>query len=80
MHKIQGKRLEQHRRALGDQVKRNVSVEKWDIKACTSIQTTICVNVWCELLGPNNTAVHHSADSQQTSQQRSFNRKGRYYF
>ena len=32
------------------------------------------------LLGPNNTAVYHSAESQQTSQQRSFNRKGRYYF
>ena len=32
------------------------------------------------LLGPNNTAEYHSADSQQTSQQRSLNRKGRYYF
>ena len=32
------------------------------------------------LLGPNNTAVHHSADSQETSQQRSFNRKGRHCF
>ena len=33
-----------------------------------------------EVLGPNNTAVYYSADLQQTSQQRSFNRKGRYYF
>ena len=32
------------------------------------------------LLGPNNAAVHYLADLQQTSQQRSFNWKGRYYF
>ena len=32
------------------------------------------------VLGPNNAAVYYSADLQQTSQQRSFNRKGRYYF
>ena len=38
------------------------------------------VGLWFIVLVPNNTAVYHSADLQQTSQQRSFNQKGRYYF
>ena len=57
----------------------NESLHTFIVNKITDM-TTDALKLFFELLGPNNTAVYHSADSQQTSQQRSLNRKGRYYF
>lgn len=55
--KIDGKTVEQHRRALGDLVKRNISVEKWCIGARTSIETNTSLAVFEALVVPNATSV-----------------------
>ena len=51
--KIGGKTLEQHRRALGDEVKKHINVEKWCIAARTHCTTTCNPDVFRKLVVPN---------------------------
>lgn len=55
--KFDGKTLEQHRRALGDQVKKAIQVEKWCVEAKTTIETTISSKVFERLVIPNAKSV-----------------------
>eukprot|EP00931_Biecheleriopsis_adriatica_P024307 TRINITY_DN15181_c0_g1_i4.p1 TRINITY_DN15181_c0_g1~~TRINITY_DN15181_c0_g1_i4.p1 ORF type:complete len:362 (+),score=67.22 TRINITY_DN15181_c0_g1_i4:127-1086(+) len=55
--KIAGLTIEQHRRALGDKVKANISVEKWAIQARTHATTTMPVEAFRALLVPHASTV-----------------------
>jgi hypothetical protein len=55
--KIEGKTLEQHRRALGNEVKSKIQVEKWCVEAKTSIQTKTSLAVFERLVVPNADSV-----------------------
>lgn len=55
--KIDGKTIEQHRRALGDQVKRAIKVEKWAVEARTAIESKISLAVFRELVVPHADSV-----------------------
>ena len=51
--KVNGKTLEQHRRALGDEVKSRISVEKWCVAAQTHAVTQCPFEVFEALVIPN---------------------------
>jgi hypothetical protein len=49
--------LEQHKRALGDCVKKNITVEKWCIQASTSCETICLPEVFEKLVIPHATSM-----------------------
>lgn len=51
--KIEGKTFEQHRRALGDKVKQQISFEKWAIAAETHVETAMSPAVFRMLVVPS---------------------------
>lgn len=55
--KIGGKTVEQHRRALGDLVKKKITVEKWTVAAHTCMEATTSAEVFSALVVPNAASV-----------------------
>jgi hypothetical protein len=55
--KIEGKTLDQHRRALGNEVKSKIQVEKFCVEAKTSIQTKTSLAVFERIVVPNADSV-----------------------
>ena len=64
--KIQGKTLEQHRRALGDAVKANIQVQKWCVEARTFATTKCAFEVFERLVVPNATSVVPESFTNET--------------
>lgn len=56
-NKIHGKTLEQHRRGLGDCVKKAIVVQKYAIEAKTFVTTTTPLDVFEQLIVPNAATV-----------------------
>lgn len=65
--KVDGKTLEQHRRALGDECKANIHVEKWCIAARCHCVTTCHPDVWRALVVPNADSVTPAGEFSEVS-------------
>jgi hypothetical protein len=64
--KLDGKMLEQHRRALGDEVKAVISVEKWCVAAKCHCETTCSLDVFMQLIVPEAVEVTPTTISVNT--------------
>ena len=64
--KIGGQTLEQHRRTLGDAVKRGITVEKWCVAARTATTTRCALEVFRALVVPHADRVTPAAFDAQT--------------
>jgi len=65
--KVDGKTLEEHRRALGDVCKYNINVEKWCIAARCHCVTTCHPDVWRALVVPNADSVTPAGEFSELS-------------
>lgn len=64
--RIDGKTVQQHRRALGDLVKNQINVEKWTLEATTCMETKTSLEVVKALVVPNATSVVPADFSAET--------------